>query len=83
MKYTKFYSTSSDINSVKFYEDAFSRPSAKFQPPKVATGTMRKLILKDNKNKSGIYKWINNINGNTYVGSGLNLTKRVGETKVN
>jgi hypothetical protein len=37
------YSTtsSSPISSVKFYEDAFS---------------MRKLIIKDNKDKSGIYK---------------------------
>ena len=36
-------------------------------------------ILLDNKNKSGIYRWINNINGNSYVGSGLNLAKRVND----
>jgi hypothetical protein len=42
-KYTRFYSTTScsDVNSIKFYEDAYS---------------MKKLIIKDNKNKSGIYK---------------------------
>lgn len=36
-------------------------------------------ILLDNKSKSGIYRWINKLNNNTYVGSGLNLSKRMGE----
>lgn len=36
-------------------------------------------ILLENKNKSGIYRWINKLNNNTYVGSGLNLSKRIGE----
>jgi group I intron endonuclease len=57
----KFYSTFSDINSVKFYEDAFS---------------MRKLIIKDNKNKSGIYKWTNKITNDIYVGQSIDLAKR-------
>jgi len=35
------------------------------------------MILKDNKEKSGIYRWVNNINNKTYVGSGINLTKRL------
>jgi group I intron endonuclease len=35
-------------------------------------------ILKDNKNQSGIYRWINNMNSKSYVGSGVNLTKRLG-----
>jgi hypothetical protein len=38
----RFYSTSSsDVNNIKFYEDAY---------------LMKKSIIKDNKNKSGIYK---------------------------
>ena len=36
-------------------------------------------ILLENKGKSGIYRWINKLNNKTYVGSGLNLSKRVGE----
>ena len=36
-------------------------------------------ILLDNKNKSGVYRWINKLNGNSYVGSGINLSKRVSE----
>jgi group I intron endonuclease len=35
-------------------------------------------VLKDNKGQSGVYRWVNNLNGKTYVGSGVNLTKRLG-----
>lgn len=56
------YSTgSSDVNCAKFYENAFS---------------MRKLIIKDNKNKSGIYKWTNKITKDIYVGQSIDLAKR-------
>lgn len=33
-------------------------------------------ILADNRNKLGVYRWINNENGKTYVGSSVNLTRR-------
>nr|YP_009577867.1 GIY-YIG endonuclease [Cordyceps cicadae]QBG64858.1 GIY-YIG endonuclease [Cordyceps cicadae] len=33
-------------------------------------------LLADNKNKSGIYCWINNINNKIYIGSSINLTNR-------
>lgn len=33
-------------------------------------------ILADNRNKLGVYRWINNENGNTYVGSSINLSVR-------
>lgn len=35
-------------------------------------------ILSENRNKSGIYRWVNKKNGNTYVGSAVNLSKRIG-----
>lgn len=35
-------------------------------------------VLRDNKDQSGIYRWVNNLNGKTYVGSGANLAKRLG-----
>lgn len=35
------------------------------------------LVLKDNRNQSGVYRWVNNVNGKTYVGSGVNLAKRL------
>ena len=33
-------------------------------------------IIKENRGKAGIYRWINNINGKSYVGSSRNLTIR-------
>ena len=60
MNCIKFYSTSSEVNSAKFYEDAFS---------------MRKIIIKDNKNKSGIYKWTNKITNDIYIGQSIDLSK--------
>lgn len=37
------------------------------------------MISSENKNKTEIYRWVNRINSNTYVGSGLNLSKRIGD----
>lgn len=59
----RFYSTSSNINTIKFYEDAYS-------------ATPKKSIIKDNKNKSGIYKWTNKLTNDIYVGQSINLAKR-------
>lgn len=36
-------------------------------------------ILKENKNKSGVYRWTNLNNNKSYVGSGVNLSKRIYE----
>ena len=36
----------------------------------------KQLIYKDNKNKSGIYRWNNLITGKSYVGSAISLTGR-------
>ena len=37
---------------------------------------LKSIILKENKNKSGIYSLINKINGNFYIGSSKNLNRR-------
>ena len=34
-------------------------------------------ILENNRKKTGVYRWINKINGNTYVGSSTNLSVRM------
>ena len=34
-------------------------------------------ILKENKNKSGIYLWRNTLNGKQYIGSAINLSNRL------
>ena len=62
-KYTCSYSTmsSSNNNSVKLYEVAYS---------------MKKSIIKDNKKKSGIYKWTNRLTNDIYIGQSVDLSKR-------
>jgi hypothetical protein len=35
----------------------------------------REAVLKDNRGQSGIYRWVNNLNKKTYVGSGVDLAK--------
>jgi hypothetical protein len=47
------------IKPEKSYDDAY---------------TLKSVILKENQNKSGIYKFTNKLNGNFYIGS--NLSKR-------
>ncbi len=39
----------------------------------------RNLIRNDNKNKIGIYSWVNNINGKFYIGSGDPLYLRISD----
>lgn len=34
-------------------------------------------ILSNNRNKIGVYRWTNKINGNTYIGSSVNLSVRM------
>lgn len=41
-------------------------------------GSLKERILAENRNLSGIYRWENKINGNVYVGSGVDLAKRLG-----
>lgn len=35
------------------------------------------LILKNNRNKSGIYRWTNKTTGKSYIGSAVNLANRL------
>jgi group I intron endonuclease len=50
------------ISPVKFYDNAEE---------------LKSLILLDNKDKSGIYKWENKISGEFYIGSAVDLNKRM------
>lgn len=38
-----------------------------------------KSILKDNRGKSGVYRWTNKVTGDIYIGSAVNLSRRLGE----
>lgn len=37
----------------------------------------KKQILSENKGKSGIYRWTNFLNDNSYIGSSVNLSRRL------
>jgi len=39
--------------------------------------SQKKQILKENKGKSGVYRWTNLANGKSYIGSGVNLSVRL------
>ena len=51
----------------------------KFKPVAVYSNLLKQkeLIFKDNKGKSGIYRWVNKVNGKTYIGSSVNLQLRL------
>lgn len=63
VNYSRLYSTIPLLNliNVKFYDDPF---------------LLKKLILKDNKGKSGIYKWTNKLTNDIYIGQSKNLANR-------
>ena len=52
-----------DIIPIKRYQD-------------LNNSLVKSLISKENRNMSGIYRWKNLINGKTYLGSSVNLSKR-------
>lgn len=65
-KFKRFYSVSStDSNNIK---PTTVYPNADLN---------KKDIMKDNRKKVGIYRWINNINGKTSVGSSIDITVRM------
>ena len=39
--------------------------------------TNRSTIYKENRNKSGVYRWVNKINGKSYIGSSISLNNRL------
>ncbi len=65
-KHTKYYSTNgvTPIVPVKSYDNAESK---------------KVFILKDNIRKAGIYRWVNKENGKTYIGSAVNLSRRLAQ----
>lgn len=41
--------------------------------------SQKELIVNDNRKKAGVYRWVNKENGKTYVGSAVNLSRRLRE----
>lgn len=66
-KFIRTYSTSSsnplnNISHIKLYENSLD---------------MKKDILKDNENKSGIYMWTNKLTNDIYIGQSIDISKRL------
>jgi GIY-YIG catalytic domain/NUMOD3 motif len=55
-------SSNQDVNPIVTYPDADLNKSN---------------LLRDNKDKAVVYRWVNKVNGKTYVGSSVNLTARL------
>nr|QBM09603.1 hypothetical protein [Dactylella sp.] len=64
-------------NSLNFYRFYSTTPNP-IVPVKIYKNTdiLKKAIIMENKSKSGIYLWRNNVNGNTYMGSIIDLGTR-------
>lgn len=62
-----------NVNVTKFNNSSKLNPVNSYNNAEL----LKNKIFKDNNNKSGIYLWINNLNGNKYVGSSENLRKRI------
>ena len=61
-----------------YHSESNNRPFNSLTPVKVYENadTLKFYIISDNKNKSGVYRWVNVLTGKSYIGSSVNLTKR-------
>ena len=58
---------------------SFSTSSNSITPAKsyLNSDLMQNLTILENKGKSGVYRWVNVLNGNSYIGSSINISKRL------
>jgi group I intron endonuclease len=71
----RYYSTSKYLNKKDIDNDNLNDIKPLFIYNSLKENRLR--ILKDQKDKSGIYCLINNINGHSYIGSSINITARM------
>ncbi len=76
LKALRYYSSTSN-NS----KDTNHQSKERFIPAAIYPNAYlnKSMILEDNKNKTGIYRWVNKVNGKTYIGSGVILARRLKE----
>jgi len=65
---------SSSISSPSTKCDILVSPIKSYENAELFKGA----ILEESRNQSGIYRWVNNLNNKSYVGSGINLASRLG-----
>ena len=79
-EFSIFYARNIDICAFSFNKRQFSsnQPIVSVVPEKVYNNLNdTKIIYKDNQMKSGIYRWVNTTNGSSYVGSSVDLVRRL------
>lgn len=57
--------------------DRIGSSSIKAEARYVNADTQKELIIKQNRFRSGIYRWTNKISGKSYIGSSSNISKRL------
>lgn len=75
----EFTITGSSISFKLGFEDLYFCTNSHLVVPLLTysnADTEKNSIFKENKGKCGIYRWINNLNGNSYIGSAINLSDR-------
>nr|YP_009750553.1 GIY-YIG endonuclease [Tolypocladium cylindrosporum]QIJ60558.1 GIY-YIG endonuclease [Tolypocladium cylindrosporum] len=71
------------LNYIDSYENKkkikWKKEKSEFKPLFVYDNLLlnKSIIFNQNKNKSGIYRWVNKINNESYIGSSINLTIRL------
>ena len=77
-EFSEFFFNSQIFTPSYYDEQIFCFILASVVPIKVYSNadSMKQDIIKDNSKKVGIYRWINNDNSNSYIGSSINLSNR-------
>lgn len=82
LKYARYYSTSlkKEFRFTEFFNASQKLDEQVVDYVPLTTysnaDTFKAIILSDNKGKSGIYRWVNNNNNKSYVGSAVDLKER-------
>lgn len=80
LKKGRCYSTSlkKEFRFTEFFNSKLDKQVVDYVPLTTYSNadTFKAIILSDNKGKSGIYRWVNNNNNKSYVGSAVDLKER-------
>lgn len=79
LKFSEHIRTFTSTASV--FEARSDSTNSSFIPVKIYknVGIDKSLIIKENKAKAGVYRWVNRENGKSYIGSSSNLGRRFTE----
>lgn len=75
---SKIITSRSTLVNRHFHSESNNKDSNSFIPVKIYENAdiSKHDVIKDNTNKSGVYRWVNLLTGKSYIGSSVNLTKR-------